>query len=134
MGTSEGPNTNTTVTNLDFYGKQATKQLKEGIEESVEADKALRRRRQEHLSALKASRDQLEKSIAEEEPPASSAFPASSPALTINTVIGVVAAATYLFGYTFTDNQMEAVEVIVTASFVLIPVLGAWLIRVINSR
>jgi len=136
-GSSQGPATvvnGNTAINLDFYGKQATKQLREGIEESVDVEKALRRRREEHLEALKNSRDALERSIREEEPPAWSAFPGGSPALTINTIIGLIGAAVYLFGYSFSDEQMDALEVVVSAAFLVIPVVAGWLIRTINSK
>ncbi len=56
------------------------------------------------------------------------------PAITVNTLLGILLAAATLFGLTLSEEQTTALTVLVSALFLVAPVMAGYVIKVINTR
>jgi hypothetical protein len=56
------------------------------------------------------------------------------PAITVNTVLGIVLAGATLLGLSLSEEQTTALTVLVSALFLVTPVVAGYVIRAINTR
>lgn len=61
-------------------------------------------------------------------------YPLQSPAITVNVVLGLILAGATLFNINLGGEQISALTVIVSALFLIVPIVAGFIIRAINSR
>lgn len=61
-------------------------------------------------------------------------YPLQSPAITVNVVLGLVLAGATLININLTGEQISALTVIVSALFLIVPIIAGFIIKAINSR
>ncbi len=140
-GSSTGPTPPSTLGLFDpFAAAQAAEQIivqqKQGevelagfYERMAKHEAALQQEQKKRMDAAIS----LGGGIESDRPPEGTGL-AKYPAITVNTILGLILAAATLFGLTLNEEQVTALNVLIPALFLAGPVVAGYVIRAINTR